>query len=110
MAPAHEGLGPLRRHGGEVEDRLVLQEELVSPAHRLPQVHFQTEAILDDRLHLGSEDDEAVLAGGLGLVQGHIGVADQFLGALSKADRDPDAHPHAQVHRRGAIDAGTARP
>ncbi len=72
---------------GEVVDRLVHEAELVA-GECGTQVQFEFVAALDRCLHLGLEDFIAVLARCLGLIQGHICIAQEFSGGFSQAGRD----------------------
>jgi hypothetical protein len=57
---------------------------------RRTQLLFQLVAPRDHALCFGLGDGEAVLSGGLGLVQRHVGVAQQLAGRGGRPDRDAD--------------------
>ena len=97
VLPAHERLGGRGVAGGQRDDRLVVHGEL---AHidRAPHVVLHLAAVQHHGLRLGVEALEARLAGHLGLVHGHVGVADQLIlvgGALA-GGRDADAQPYRE--------------
>ena len=90
MLPAQQSLDPDHRHVRQVEDRLVVQEELVGADRRL-QIHLELVAAVHGVVHLGLEEHVAVLAGLLGRVQGHVGVAEQLFGSCpARPARDAD--------------------
>ena len=95
---------PSRLLGAEVDDRLVLEKELLL-RERPADVGLEPQALVQHVLHLRLEGDVPVLARGLGVVHRDVGVAEQRLGAGSRpsrthADAGGDAHLHA-VERNG---------
>ena len=54
----------------------------------------------DVALHVGVEGFVAVLAGGFGLVEGDVCVAEQVAGGGAIADGDADAGVDGERHRR----------
>ena len=91
MVPAREGLDGHGRAGGEIDDRLVLDDDLALLDRAL---ELGPEAVApDDRVaHRRREDREAALAALLRVVHGDVGVAQEVVGArLRLARGDPDA-------------------
>ena len=99
VLPAQQRLDADQREVVEAVDRLVVQHELVL-FERRAQVELELVAVLDVGAHLRVEHRVAVLAGGLGLVQRHVRVAQQIVGVL--AVPDGDAHAGRDQHRRAA--------
>ena len=99
---------PSRLLGAEVDDRLIFQQELLA-GQRAADVRLEPQALVQPVLHLRLEGDVAVLAGRLGVIHGHVGVAEQRLGAdfgggERHADAGPDAHFHAiERERRSSV-------
>ena len=102
VVPAQEGFYADDGHVGELEDRLVQQEELVGADGRL-QVHLELVSAAQLGLHFGLEDDVAVLARLLGGVEGDVGVAQQVLGTLAQPDGDADAGRDADRRLLGVV-------
>ncbi len=90
MAPAHERLDADHPLAGQIEDRLVDQEQLVL-LHGRAQIGFEVQATLRVRVQARVVQRVAVLAGGLGRVQGEVGVAQQLIRRGVVADRHADA-------------------
>ena len=67
----------------EVDDRLVLDDELAL-LDRALELGLEAVAADDRVAHRGREDREAALAALLGLVHGHVGVAQQLLGVRAR--------------------------
>ena len=80
MAPAHERLHSQEAARAEIDDRLVLDEELLV-GDRARDVGDQARLLLQHLLHRLLEGEEAVLARGLRKVHRRIGLAQQRLGA-----------------------------
>ena len=95
MSPAHESLDAGEDPTGQVDDRLVQQEELVGLESGV-QIHFEMSVIVDGLLHFGSEDHRASLAGRFGLVERYIGVSQQIVRRFPSALGDADAGRHGQ--------------
>ena len=92
VVPADQRLDADHLGALELVDRLVEQLELLLRAlGRGAQVRFQLGPVLGTLVHARVEQDEAVLAGRLGGVQGQVGVAQQRVGVRVGPDRDPDA-------------------
>ena len=79
VLPAQQRLDADQGEVVEVVDRLVDEAELVARQRRA-QIELELDAAADVGLHLRVEDLVAVLAGGLGLVERHVGVAQQLAG------------------------------
>ena len=98
MLPAHQRLLGDQAAGVEVDDRLEVQRELLA-LDREPQLLLQTMALEHRGAHARVEHLELALARGLGLVHGHVGVADELLGrklaAVAGGDADADVDRNA---------------
>ena len=81
---------PRMAPSSEVEDGLVEEEELVVGDGGV-EVRLEGQPVDGRRLHGRLEQDRAVPAHGLGLVEGHVGVPQQVLGRLPRAGGDADA-------------------
>ena len=93
VVPAHERLGGGHVAGGQLDDRLQLDDELAALGRAL-EVLLEAVAAQDGGVHRRLEDLVALLAGVLGRVHGDVGVAQQLLGALGvgrPALDDPEA-------------------
>src|ERR1035437_6402795 len=91
----------------KVVDRLVEQIKLFADQGRT-KVKFQFDASPDLTLHLGVEEDELVLASGLGLVERDVGVAQQLAAARAIAHGDADAGTDREGRRRSVEVEGLA--
>jgi hypothetical protein len=98
VLPPDEGFDPDQGEVIEVVDRLIGESELVA-FQRGTQIEFQFVAVLDAGIHLRSEHFQAVLAGGFGLIQGQVSVAQQFAGCFVVSDRNPNTG--SDHYRRG---------
>src|SRR3954463_15982055 len=95
MRPAQERLESDDAAARELDDRLVVDDELVA-FDRAPQVGLDLEPLDDRRMHARLERRVgAALAGALGAVHGHVGVAQEVLRVVL-AVRDP--HARADEH------------
>jgi hypothetical protein len=74
MAPAHERLDADDALPAQVEDRLVVQEQLVL-GYGCGQIGLERQPPFGVRVEARVEQRVAVLAGGLRRVQGEVGVA-----------------------------------
>ena len=95
VPPAQQRLDATQASRGEVDDRLVGEEQLAlleGPA----EVRLEHEPVLRAGVHAGVEELVAVLSGGLGGVQGQVRVPQQRVGAVVAADRHPDAGRHRE--------------
>ncbi len=101
--PADQRLHARGAHLSQVERRLVDQEELVV-LERHAQVHLELHPRLHRRVHARFEDHVAVAPVPLGLVHGHVGVAQQLFRAFALAAGDADARGHLQRRLRAAGD------
>ena len=103
MVPAHEGLDGDGLAGGEIDDRLVLDDELAL-LDRALELGLEAVAADDRVAHRGREDREAALAALLGVVHGDVGVAQQLLGVrvrvAARGDADAEADVDAAPRRR----------
>ena len=101
MPPANQGLDPEEAARAEVDDRLILDEELLV-GERPADVRLEPHALVQHILHLRLKGDMAVLARRLGVVHGDVRLAEQRLGArVRNGQRDADARRHPQL---GAIE------
>ncbi len=101
VAPAHQRLDAEQAAGAEIDDRLILEEELLV-RQRAADVGLEPQPLVQHVLHLRLEGDVAVLAGCLGVVHGDIGVAEQRLGArVRRGEGDADAGADAHL---GAVE------
>ena len=82
--------------GAQIVDRLVEQEELLL-LQRGVQLDLEHPATLDHGAHVGVEQRVAVLAGGLGRVQGQLRVAQEVVGGRVSAEGDADARRQEEV-------------
>ncbi len=87
----------------EVEDGLIQEEELVA-FNRGTKVELECEPVFDGSLHLSSEGDEAVLASGLRLVQGNVGVAEQVGRGRLISECDSNTCGDSQAASRSVFD------
>ncbi len=83
----------------EVVDRLIGEPELVA-LDRRPQIELEPDAVTYLGLHLRIEDLVTILASRLGLVERHVGIAQQFATSRSITDGDADARVDRQWHCR----------
>jgi hypothetical protein len=95
VLPAQEGLDAAYRHGLEVEDGLIDQEELIVGQGGV-KTRLEGQAVDGGRLHLGLEEHAAVLPHRLGLVEGDVGIAQQLLGGVAVAGGDADTGRHGE--------------
>ena len=102
---AASGRAPRRRRRGplvEVDDRLVVEDELVA-LDRLPQVGLELEPLDDRGAHLRLEELVAAEPGGLRAVHRDVGVAEQVLAAARRRTAIPmlalDEHLRARRSR-----------
>ena len=93
VTPAGQGLEAHDLPVSQPDQRLIVQCDVVV-FDRFAQRLFELEAVVDHQVHRGIEDLQVVSPLALGLVEGRIGVADQFLRALAvlgmKAGADAD--------------------
>jgi hypothetical protein len=91
MLPADERLDLGDPPGLEDHHRLVVDPELL-PRHRAPEIDLQVKPLQRGRIHVLVEHLVARLPPGLGLVQGHVGIAQDVLGSglARAAELDPD--------------------
>ena len=89
VLPADERLDPDQPLAAELEDRLVVQDQLVV-SQRSRQRLLELHPLDHRRVHLRLVDLLLALALGLRSVEREVGVAQQVVG-LAVADRDPDA-------------------
>ena len=106
VRPADQRLHSDHRPGGEVDGRLVVEDELAA-LDGAPQVRTQPEALRGRLVHRWLEHPIAGLAGGLGFIHGDIGSAQHVSGSrqFRRAEGDADAgadeqRPIAQVEGR----------
>jgi hypothetical protein len=91
MRPADQCLRADDAASAQLDLRLVVDREAVV-GQRVPEVLLELEAADDERARGLREELDAVLAGVLGLVHRHVGVAQQLLGqAVLGADAAADA-------------------
>ena len=76
MVPAHEGLDRLHPARSQLDDGLVVGDPL-GRGGGVAQLPLDRPPAAGLAVHLGVEDLDAVLAGRLGLVHGHVGVAQE---------------------------------
>jgi hypothetical protein len=81
VVPAGQRLDPGDAARHQLDDRLVVQHQLVAVGH-VAQLGLQLQALEDVLVHVGPEQLVAVLASGLGRVHGHVGVAQQLVGLV----------------------------
>ena len=93
VTPAKKRLDTGEGPRGQIEGGLVEQEELVGLESSV-QVRLKISAVIDGFLHRGGKDHCALLAGGLGLVESDVGVAQQFVGRGPPAFGDADTGCH----------------
>ena len=86
MAPADERLHADRLAAVECHDRLVVDDQLLA-GDAAGELGRQLVAGDDRGVHRRVEDGEPALAGGLGRVHRHVGVAQDVVGALEQARR-----------------------
>ncbi len=90
--PADQRLDPNHLGALELVDRLIEELELSARIlNRGAQVGFQLGPVFFAHAHARVVEHETVLAGGLGGVEGEVGVAQQRVGVGVGTDRDPDA-------------------
>ena len=90
MAPAHQRLDTGDAAGGQLDLRLVGEEQLVG-IERAAQLGFEFEARHRARAHVFAVDDAAIAARGLGLVQREARGAQQFVGEAAMVGEQRDA-------------------
>ena len=100
MAPAHERLDGHDLARVEVDERLVVELELVA-LERAPQVLLEREPLHHALAHAGVEQLEARAAAVLGAVHGDVGVAHDRFGGVVAAVGDDDADGGGDDH--GAV-------
>ena len=95
VVPARQGFDRHHAPGIEFDDRLVMHIELIAP-DRLTQIDFQRAALIGFRLHLGGIDMEAIAPRALRLVEGEVGIAQDFVDAFAvlRNEGDADAAAH----------------
>ena len=123
VVPAHQRLDAEQFALGEVDDRLVLEEELAA-LERQVDVLLEAQPLAQLLLHARLEHHEARLAGRLRVVHRDVGVAQQLLGVVARLrEGDADAGRDVGVaavelqrlvegtrDRRGdALDVGSTR-
>ena len=89
-------------------DAWLIGEPQLAPLERDAQVRFHELPHARGLVHLGREEPEAALAGGLGGVEREVGVAHQIVGGAIVIVRSDDADGGADRHR-GAADGVRAR-
>ena len=91
MRPAQERLATDDHAAFEIDDRLVVQRELVG-GDGIAQRQFQRAARLHARVHRRLEETEGAASAGLGAVERHVGILEQFvrLAAVVGGKRDAD--------------------
>ena len=103
MAPAHQRLHTHHARGGEVDHRLVDDEQLVQ-AQRAAQVGLHHQRAHHPLVHRVVEQHPAAAAAALGLVHRGVGIAQHLLGAGHAAL----GLSTCQVRAQHQADAGTA--
>jgi hypothetical protein len=97
VRPAGERLEALHLPAPQVDDRLVVQGDLVA-GDRLPEIGAQTRAVPILLAHGRLEHAQTPLAAPLGLIHGHVRMVEELLGTLGvRAERQPDARPDVDV-------------
>ena len=98
MLPAHKSLQPEQRRAAHVDDRLILDQELVVHLQRPLQRGEELATACDRILHAVLEDLEQLLAARLGHVHGRVRIAEHLVRRLygvtldqRVASRDADA-------------------
>lgn len=114
--PAHQGFQANDAIVVQVELRLEFEAELRGgQAHafqRLAQGGFDLQSLHRGGVHARREEAEVVAAGGLGVVHGRVGVANQQLGGVAVGGKQADADAGRRVERMlaDAIDLGQGTP
>ena len=98
LRPAQQRLGSLDARRGQVDQRLVVQDELAA-LERAPQLGLRREAMADALGHLGIEELVVGAPGFLGVIHRGVGVAHQRLGrvAVARVEGDADAAVGVQL-------------
>ena len=96
VVPAAQGLGAGDLTRGEVEGRLVVEEQLPG-LQRAAQVGLELDPGDQLGVHPRVVALEPALAGGLGPVHGQVGVAQQLVGPVDVAVHPGDAHAAPDV-------------
>ena len=93
MRPASEGFCANDAMGHGMVQRLVGQAELVLRHERLAQGLLDGAALLHAGIHVLAEEHEAPPPGGLGVIEGDVGLAGELdrLGGDQGRERDADA-------------------
>ncbi len=97
MFPADQGLEPGHLFARGVDAGLVDEVQL-SVLERDPEVRFHQLPLARGVVHLGLEEAEAALAGGLGGIKCEVGVAHQVVGGAVVIIRRHDSHRCADRH------------
>src|SRR5207302_7873295 len=84
---------------GELDDRLVLEEELVA-LEGASQIRRDLQAVEDTALHPRLEEPRAVLSVGLRLVGGNVRVAEQVIARERTGLVDRDTYARGDPHLR----------
>src|SRR2546429_9168254 len=79
MPPAHERLDTKEALRAEVDDRLILEKELLV-SERPADIRLEAQSLLQLVLHLRLKRDVTVFARRLGVLHGNVVVAPQRLG------------------------------
>ena len=95
MAPPQQCLDVHHRASRQVDDRLVVQLELLVGERGL-QLGLERRPLDRSDAHLGTEHAVAALAPSLDRIHDGVGVGDEILGLVA-ADSDAGAHLHAEV-------------
>src|SRR5487761_1560470 len=95
MLPAHERLETHDRTGDQVEDRLVVDAQLLGQ-HRSSHVVLELETLHDRDMHLVPELLDAVLTLLLRQVHREVGVAQELIAGVTR-----QTESDADTHRRG---------
>ncbi len=100
MAPAQQRFDPDGQPAGQVDFGQVSQLELVV-GQRLAQLVFHLHTLDDMGIHFRAEEAERIAPVLLGMVHGHVGVAQQGIdvGAIAGTDADADRHRQADLLR-----------
>ena len=96
MRPAQQRLAGRHAAGAQVDQRLVIQLELLRQ-ERVAQVEFERAALLHRLLHVHGEETMAAAAAVLGGVQRHVGLLQQLVGVDAVDRRHGDADRGADV-------------
>ena len=97
MGPAQQRLAGRHPAGAQVDQRLVIQMELLG-AERFAQIELERAALLHRLLHVHGEETMAAAAAVFGRVQRHVGLLQELVGVNAVIRRHGDADRGADVH------------